>query len=199
MEIIELIKTKVKIDELFERNGHKTHMVNGGSKARCLCPFHQERTPSCWLDLDKNLFYCFGCKKGGDIFDFIKYQKNIDNFNETVNYFVKEYEIETINEENIVYETHIRKQINKYFKHEEEDSQNLSLLAINVYFLTKQMRDYCERHKYSSRKLPIIFNLYKIIDSLIQETFEDKSKLNKNLEKLELIKKYLIKESKQNA
>ncbi len=36
-----------------------------------LCPFHQEKTPSFSVDPDKQLFYCFGCGQGGNVFSFL--------------------------------------------------------------------------------------------------------------------------------
>jgi DNA primase len=36
-----------------------------------LCPFHGEKTPSFNVSRDKGTFYCFGCKKGGDVIDFV--------------------------------------------------------------------------------------------------------------------------------
>ncbi len=41
-----------------------------------LCPFHNEKTPSFNVSQDKQLYYCFGCGKGGSIFNFIEeYEK----------------------------------------------------------------------------------------------------------------------------
>lgn len=42
-----------------------------GNRYWGLCPFHTEKTPSLSVDPDKNLFYCFGCHKGGTMFTFL--------------------------------------------------------------------------------------------------------------------------------
>jgi hypothetical protein len=40
-----------------------------GPHWKCLCPLHEERTPSFSVDSEKNLFYCFGCGVGGSVID----------------------------------------------------------------------------------------------------------------------------------
>jgi len=48
-----------------------------GSRYMGLCPFHSEKTPSFSVTPDKNLYYCFGCHKGGTMFNFIMEIENI--------------------------------------------------------------------------------------------------------------------------
>ena len=43
-----------------------------GATFKGLCPFHGEKTPSFHVDRDKGVFHCFGCKVGGDVFEFLK-------------------------------------------------------------------------------------------------------------------------------
>lgn len=43
-----------------------------------LCPFHKEKTPSFNVNPHRQIFYCFGCHKGGDVFAFVKDFENVD-------------------------------------------------------------------------------------------------------------------------
>lgn len=53
-----------------------------------LCPFHHEKTPSFSADRDKQLYYCFGCKQGGNVTNFLMKIENV-SFSEAVELLAK--------------------------------------------------------------------------------------------------------------
>ena len=50
--------------------GQFVQLKKAGKNFSGLCPFHAEKDPSFTVSSDKQMFHCFGCKKGGDIFAF---------------------------------------------------------------------------------------------------------------------------------
>jgi len=53
-------------------------LKKSGRKYRGLCPFHNEKTPSFYVDETKQLFYCFGCGTGGDTFKFVMMREGVE-------------------------------------------------------------------------------------------------------------------------
>jgi DNA primase len=53
-------------------------LKQSGNTYKGLCPFHAEKTPSFTVSAEKQLFYCFGCGAGGDVFSFVM---KIENMN----------------------------------------------------------------------------------------------------------------------
>ena len=53
-------------------------LKRNGANFVALCPFHREKTPSFNVNAHKQIFHCFGCHKGGDVFSFVKEYENID-------------------------------------------------------------------------------------------------------------------------
>ena len=51
--------------------GEYVRLKKTGKDFSGLCPFHQEKTPSFTVSPIKQIFYCFGCGKGGDVFNFV--------------------------------------------------------------------------------------------------------------------------------
>lgn len=65
---IESIREKLDIVEIV-----KSYILlkKSGKDYKALCPFHNEKTPSFTVSQDKQIFYCFGCGEGGDVFKFV--------------------------------------------------------------------------------------------------------------------------------
>ncbi|MBU1992393.1 MAG: DNA primase [Patescibacteria group bacterium] len=80
MDIVEDIKNRVAIEDLV---GQYVQLKKAGRNLKGLCPFHQEKTPSFMVSPEKQIAYCFGCNKGGDVFKFIEEVEGI-SFREAI-------------------------------------------------------------------------------------------------------------------
>ena len=67
---------------------HYVKLEQRGGKWWGCCPFHGEKTPSFNLDVEKGVYYCFGCNKGGSIFNFVMEIEQL-SFVETVEFIAK--------------------------------------------------------------------------------------------------------------
>lgn len=65
LNIVDVISGYVKLDK-------------AGVHWKACCPFHQERTPSFMVNEEKNMWHCFGCGKGGDVFAFVMEMEGLD-------------------------------------------------------------------------------------------------------------------------
>lgn len=52
-------------------------LKKSGHNYRGLCPFHSEKTPSFFVNPDKQIFHCFGCGAGGNVYTFLMQYENI--------------------------------------------------------------------------------------------------------------------------
>jgi DNA primase len=53
-------------------------LKRAGANFLALCPFHKEKTPSFNVNPHLQIFHCFGCHKGGNVFTFVKEYENIE-------------------------------------------------------------------------------------------------------------------------
>jgi len=75
MSVWEEIKNKLSVDEVI---ADYIPVRQNGANLKCLCPFHNERTPSMIISPEKQIWHCFGCGAGGDIFAFVSQYENIE-------------------------------------------------------------------------------------------------------------------------
>lgn len=75
-QAVEAIKRRLSLKEVVSR--HVALKPAGRGRWKGLCPFHQEKTPSFYVDEEKGLFHCFGCKAGGDLFAFVERIEGLD-------------------------------------------------------------------------------------------------------------------------
>lgn len=74
VETIEKIREQTDITELV---ASYIKLERRGRNYVGLCPFHEEKTPSFSVSPDKQIAHCFGCKKGGNVFQFLMEIENI--------------------------------------------------------------------------------------------------------------------------
>ena len=84
-EIIEEVRMKNDIVDVI--SGY-VKLQRKGSSYFGLCPFHNEKSPSFSVSPDKQMYYCFGCGAGGNVFTFIMEYENY-NFVEALKYLAE--------------------------------------------------------------------------------------------------------------
>ncbi len=89
MEIIDQVRQAANIVEIASQY---TTLKARGRKHVGLCPFHSEKTPSFTVDSEKNLFHCFGCGVGGDVFSLVMEKENL-TFPEALKFLADKYHI----------------------------------------------------------------------------------------------------------
>lgn len=73
--IIDEIRNSVDIGDVI---GRYVQLHQAGKNLIGLCPFHDEKTPSFSVNEEKQFFYCFGCHRSGNVFQFLMELKHID-------------------------------------------------------------------------------------------------------------------------
>jgi len=75
MDQIEQVRRKVDIVELISES---VVLKKAGRNFKALCPFHEEKTPSFMVSPERQIYKCFGCGEGGDVYRFLMEREKID-------------------------------------------------------------------------------------------------------------------------
>jgi DNA primase len=68
------IKNKLSVEQVLSQY---LNIEPAGANFKCVCPFHNESTPSMMISTEKQIWHCFGCGAGGDIFKFVEDYENL--------------------------------------------------------------------------------------------------------------------------
>ncbi len=75
MDDVDLIKQKIDVADLI---GSYIPIKRAGRNFKANCPFHDEKSASFVISPERQIWHCFGCAKGGDIFTFIEDYERVD-------------------------------------------------------------------------------------------------------------------------
>ena len=67
-ELLDDIRNRLPISQVV---GERVVLKKSGRNFKGVCPFHQEKTPSFMVSDEKQIYHCFGCNEGGNIFTFL--------------------------------------------------------------------------------------------------------------------------------
>lgn len=88
-QIIEDVRQRADIIDVVS---DVVHLKQSGKNYKGLCPFHQEKTPSFTVSPDKQIYHCFGCGSGGNVFKFLMQTEDI-TFVEAVKKLAGRYQV----------------------------------------------------------------------------------------------------------
>jgi len=132
MNNIDAVKEKIDIVELV--NSY-VPLKRSGRNYKGLCPFHNEKTPSFMVSPELQIFKCFGCGKGGDIFKFIMEIEGVD-FPEALKILADKAGV------TLTYDSSEKSQ--------KEKSQKQKIIEINT-LAAKYFNLLLEKHKYGAK------------------------------------------------
>ena len=75
-EEIHRIRGKYRLESYFPERGFD--LRKAGHELACLCPFHTEKSPSCHVNPEKQVWKCHGCNAGGDLLTFVQKLDRLD-------------------------------------------------------------------------------------------------------------------------
>ncbi|QBP17988.1 DNA primase [Acetilactobacillus jinshanensis] len=73
-DVIDKVRSQAKIEDIV---GKYVHLSRSGKNLFAHCPFHEDQTPSFCVSPQRQIFHCFSCGRGGNVFDFLMEMKNM--------------------------------------------------------------------------------------------------------------------------
>ena len=187
-EIIDEIKAKNRIEDVIRSYG-----VDLDSRYKALCPFHHEKTPSFSVQVDKQIFSCFGkCNISGDVFTFVEKKEGVSRL-DAIKILAERSGVDLgtslVRPKNTKYEKYyeINDIANKYFKNNlfSKDGNNAIkylnerkldkelISEFNIGLATNNKLYNLLKNKYSDSDL-LNLGIVKEINGNIYDTYEDR-------------------------
>jgi len=146
-----------------------------GRSHKGLCPFHQEKTPSFVVDSQKQLYHCFGCSEGGNVFNFVMKIENLD-FSEAVEFVAQKVGLQV---------KYISKGKNEHFQGQKERYLQMNKEAADFYHYLlmkseqgQEARDYLKSRGYGQNVATTFkigyapLNKRSLLNSLLKKGFK---------------------------
>jgi DNA primase len=129
-DLATLVKQAVDIVEVV---GQVVPLRRAGSRHVGLCPFHQEKTPSFYVDSSSQMYHCFGCGAGGDVLSFVMKHQNL-SFVDAIQYLADRYHINLPKRDALHPES---ARLGEAFKSEQE--QLFKVMELTTEFFSRQL------------------------------------------------------------
>ena len=96
-EDLDQLKRRIPLLDYLQRRHWVAHRIGARQEFVGLCPLHPETHPSFYVNAHKNLFYCHGCERGGDLIRFVELSRHL-SFRESLAYLKQEIALPTDSE-----------------------------------------------------------------------------------------------------
>lgn len=167
-DVIEEVRSRNDVVDLI---GNYIKLTKKGSSYFGLCPFHNEKSPSFSVSRDKQMYYCFGCGAGGNVFTFVMEYENY-TFVEAVKYLaeragIKLPEVEVTEEQKRIQNKRqrlldIQKQAAQYFYYQLKSKNGVNARA---YFEKRRLTKETIAHFGLGFSNPYSNDLYQFLKS----------------------------------